>query len=63
MKKNLTSIVSDGFRQLNELGRLSEANCFLLYAYLMLWNRTGNRAHVVHTYDSERHKDVFIAEF
>ncbi|WP_165450057.1 hypothetical protein [Lactiplantibacillus mudanjiangensis] len=42
---------------------MSEANVFLLYAYLQLWNRVGAPVHVVHTFDQEHGEDVFVAIF
>jgi len=60
---DLADTVDYCFRELKRLGGLSEANTFLIYAYLMLWNRVGAPVHVVHTFDQERGEDVFIARF
>ena len=51
---DLLDTVERGFLKLKKLGGLSEANAFLLYAYLQLWNRVGAPVHVVHTFDQER---------
>ncbi|VDG18212.1 hypothetical protein MUDAN_BIHEEGNE_03130 [Lactiplantibacillus mudanjiangensis] len=60
---DLLDTVERGFLKLKKLGGLSEANVFLLYAYLQLWNRVGAPVHVVHTFDQEHGEDVFIARF
>ncbi|VDG31487.1 hypothetical protein MUDAN_DOGOELCO_03333 [Lactiplantibacillus mudanjiangensis] len=63
MMSKLADTVEHCFLKLKRLGGLSEANVFLLYAYLQLWNRVGAPVHVVHTFDQERGEDVFIARF
>ncbi|VDG18571.1 hypothetical protein [Lactiplantibacillus mudanjiangensis] len=60
---SLAGATNDCFQKLKNLGGVSEANMFLLYAYLQLWSRVGAPVHVVHIFDKEAGEDIFIARF
>ncbi|WP_057705542.1 hypothetical protein [Lactiplantibacillus xiangfangensis] len=59
----LTEVVIKCYQKLLRLGTKSDADAILLYAYLLLWNRTGSPVHVNHFHDDVVNEDVFIARF
>ncbi len=59
----LTKVVLKCYKKLLRLGTKSDADAFLLYAYLLLWNKTGSPVRVNYVHDDVVNEDIFIAHF